>query len=66
METGKQKIGAVSRTKKDAKRPVYQAKYNTEKKRFRNFMQGVNQKCDALKIAKKMVMLIRILLVSSA
>ena len=66
METGKHKIGAVSRTKKEARRAVYQAKYNTEKKRFRNFMQGVKQKCDAFKIAKMMVMLIRLLLVSSA
>ena len=55
MERRKPKIGAASRTKKKARRAVYQTKYNTERKRFRNFMQRVNQKCEVPKIAKRMV-----------
>ena len=55
MERRKPKIGAASRTKKKARRAVYQTKYNTERKRFRNFMQRVSQKCEVPKIVKRVV-----------
>ena len=46
---------------KTAMRVIYQAKCKAERKRFGNFIQNDDQKCDVKRMAK----LIRILLVSS-
>ena len=41
--------------KKEAKRAVYQAKCKAERKRFGNVVWRDDQKCDVIKIAKRMV-----------
>ena len=54
------KLGDASKekyleAKEKARRAFYQAKCKSERKRFGNVMRRDNQKCDVLKIAKKIV-----------
>ena len=66
MERGKPKIGAASRTKKKARRAVYQTKYNTERKDLETLGSVLIRNVKCLRLQRGWSNLIRILLVHSA